>query len=89
MLQMWVHQRLEWMMLFRGKAEVLCNVNKERLVSLLLKCQYQNPMEYEWNELVYNSKFSFEPVIGYHLYRDANAVNSSLIGPNKGAHWYF
>jgi hypothetical protein len=30
-------------------------------------------MEYEWNELVYNSKFSFEPVIGeiYHLYRDA------------------
>jgi hypothetical protein len=20
--------------------------------------------EYEWNELVYNSKFSFEPVIG-------------------------
>jgi hypothetical protein len=29
--------------------------------------------EYEWNELVYNLKFSFEPVIGeiYHLYRDA------------------
>ena len=36
-----------------------------------LKSQYEDLMkEYEWNELVYNSKFSFEPVIGeiYHLY---------------------
>jgi hypothetical protein len=32
--------------------------------------------EYEWNELVYNSKFSFEPVIEiYHLYRDAAGLN--------------
>jgi hypothetical protein len=40
--------------------------------------------EYEWNELVYSAKFSFEPVIReiYHLYRDANAVSFllSLIG---------
>jgi hypothetical protein len=27
--------------------------------------------EYEWNELVYNSKFSFEPVVAKSLYRDA------------------
>lgn len=28
--------------------------------------------EYEWNELVYQAKFSYEPVIGdtYHLYVD-------------------
>jgi hypothetical protein len=43
--------------------------------------------EYEWNELVYNSKFSFEPVIGeiYHLYRDAAGLNFlSLIGHKNG-----
>jgi hypothetical protein len=47
--------------------------------------------EYEWNELVYNSKFSFEPVIGeiYHLYRDAGLNFLSLIDKNKRTHWYF
>jgi hypothetical protein len=42
--------------------------------------------EFEWNELVYSAKFSFEPVIGeiYHLYRDAEGINFlSLIGPNE------
>ena len=52
-----------------------------------LKVQYQKLMqEYEWNELVYSAKFSFEPVIGeiYHLYRDAEGVNFlSLIGPDE------
>jgi hypothetical protein len=52
-----------------------------------LKQQYQMLMEeYEWNELVYNAKFSFEPVIGeiYHLYRDEAGVNFlSLIAPNE------
>ncbi len=52
-----------------------------------LKVQYEKLMEeYEWNELVYNSKFSFEPVIGevYHLYRGDNAVDFlSLIGPKE------
>jgi hypothetical protein len=55
-----------------GKVEV-SNVNKQFESKFNeLKIQYQNLMEeYEWNELVYNSKFSFEPVIGeiYHLYR--------------------
>jgi hypothetical protein len=42
--------------------------------------------EYEWNELVYNSKFSFEPVIGeiYHLYRDAAGAKLSFVdGPQE------
>ncbi|MEC4048501.1 DUF2452 domain-containing protein [Flavobacterium sp. SUN046] len=52
-----------------------------------LKIQYENLMkEYEWNDLVYNSKFSFEPVVGeiYHLYRGDDGINFlSLIGPNE------
>jgi Protein of unknown function (DUF2452) len=52
-----------------------------------LKIQYENLMkEYEWNELVYHSKFSFEPVIGeiYHLYAGDDGVNFlSLISPQE------
>lgn len=52
-----------------------------------LKIQYQNLMnEFEWNELVYNAKFSFEPVIGeiYHLYVGDDAINFlSLISPQE------
>lgn len=52
-----------------------------------IKQQYQNLMEeYEWNELVYNAKFSFEPVIGeiYHLYNSDDANHFlSLIGPTE------
>lgn len=52
-----------------------------------LKIQYQNLIqEYEWNELVYSAKFSFEPIIGeiYHLYANADGTNSlSLIAPNE------
>jgi hypothetical protein len=36
-----------------------------------LKEEYQRLIdEYKWNDLVYQSKFSFEPVVGetYHLY---------------------
>jgi hypothetical protein len=40
--------------------------------------------EYKWNELVYNAKFAFEPVIGqtYHLYvgRDGN-IFLSMVNP--------
>ena len=38
-----------------------------------LKQEYQKLVEeYKWNDLVYKSKFNFEPVIGdtYHLYDD-------------------
>ena len=52
-----------------------------------LKQQYINLMEeYEWNDLVYNAKFSFEPVIGeiYHLYNGDDANHFlSLIGPTE------
>ncbi|MCF6130562.1 DUF2452 domain-containing protein [Flavobacterium sp. AS60] len=52
-----------------------------------LKTQYQNLMdEYQWNELVYNARFSFEPVIGeiYHLYVGDDGINFlSLISPQE------
>ncbi len=52
-----------------------------------LKMQYEDLMqEFEWNELVYKAKFSFEPVIGeiYHLYANEDGSNSlSLIAPNE------
>jgi len=52
-----------------------------------LKLEYQKLMEeYHWNELVYNAKFSFEPVIGetYHMYLGDDGIEFlSLIGPNE------
>ncbi len=64
------------------------NVNKEfenRFNEL--KEQYESLIrEYEWNELVYSAKFSFEPVVGeiYHLYRNNDGTHSlSLIAPNE------
>lgn len=52
-----------------------------------LKSQYENLMqEFEFNELVYSAKFSFEPVIGetYHLYIGDDGVNFlSLISPQE------
>jgi hypothetical protein len=70
------------------KSRGISNVNKEFENKFKeLKMQYQALMEeYEWNELVYSAKFSFEPVIGeiYHLYRGDDGINFlSLIGPNE------
>ena len=52
-----------------------------------LKAQYENlMMEYRWNELVYNAKFSFEPVIGeiYYLYANHDGTNVlSMIAPHE------
>jgi len=52
-----------------------------------LKTEYQKLIdEYNWNDLVYQSKFSFEPVIGeiYHLYYGNNdKVFLSLIDPTQ------
>ena len=42
--------------------------------------------EYNWNQLIYNSKYSFLPIIGqtYHLYiSKENKEFLSLIGPNE------
>lgn len=52
-----------------------------------LKLQYQKLVEeYEWNKLVYDAKFAFEPVIGevYHLYAANDGSHFlSLIGPQE------
>lgn len=62
------------------------NVNKEFASKFQeIRQQYESLMqEFEWNELIYNAKFSFEPVIGevYHLYRGSDGSNFlSLIAP--------
>ena len=53
-----------------------------------LKAEYEKLMEeYEWNEILYNAKYSFEPIIGeiYHLYLAKDGSNFlSLIHPD---HW--
>ena len=50
----------------------ISNVNKEFESKFNeLKAEYEKLMEeYEWNEILYNAKYSFEPIIGeiYHLY---------------------
>lgn len=70
------------------KSRGITNVNKQFASKFdELKSQYESLLEeFEWNELVYSSKFSFEPVIGeiYHLYRSADGFDFlSLIGPNE------
>ena len=50
-----------------------------------IKEQYQKLVEeFEWNDLVYNSNYNFQPIIGekYHLYRRNNGEYFlSLIEP--------
>lgn len=52
-----------------------------------LQLAYQKLMDdYKWNELVYNAKFAFEPVIGetYHMYLGDDGIEFlSLIAPNE------
>ena len=52
-----------------------------------LKEEYNKLMkEFQWNELVYNARFSFEPVVGevYHLYRNNQGKEFlSIISPNE------
>lgn len=54
------------------KSRGITNVNKEFETKFNeLKLQYESLIEeFQWNEIIYNSKFSFEPVVGevYHLY---------------------
>lgn len=49
--------------------------------------EYETLMnEFAWNEMIYKSKFNFEPLVGhiYHLYsRNDEEVFLSLIGPNE------
>lgn len=54
---------------------------------LELKAEYEKMMEeFENNNLIFNSKFSFEPIIGetYHLYKRNNGeLFLSIIAPNQ------
>lgn len=40
---------------------------------------------FNWNKIIYESNFGFEPVIGhtYHLYRESNGFRLSMIEPAK------
>ena len=52
-----------------------------------IKAEYEKLIdEYTWNDLIYGSNYSFEPIIGetYHLYYKENGEYFlSLIGPNE------
>ncbi len=70
------------------KSRGIQNVNKEFESKFNeLKLEYQKLMEeYKWNDIVYNARFSFEPVIGeiYHLYiGEDNIYFLSLISPQE------
>ena len=70
------------------KSRGISNVNKQFESKFNeLKAQYESLMEdFEWNEMVYSAKFSFEPVIGeiYHLYRGSDGILFlSLISPQE------
>ena len=64
------------------------NVNNQFEGRLLeLKKEYDNLIEeYKWNDLVYQSKFNFEPIINkiYHLYNSTNGSTFlSLVEPHE------
>ena len=54
---------------------------------LELKAEYDKMMqEFEYNKLIFNAKFTFEPIIGevYHLYKRDNGESFlSIIAPNQ------
>ncbi|MFM9825996.1 DUF2452 domain-containing protein [Flavobacterium sp.] len=70
------------------KSRGIQNVNKEFESKFNeLKQEYDKLIaEFQWNELVYNAKFSFEPVVGeiYHMYIGDDHIHFlSLIAPNE------
>lgn len=51
-----------------------------------LKKQYEELLdEYRYNEMVYNAKFAFEPVVGqvYYLYDEGHNMFLSIISPDE------
>jgi hypothetical protein len=54
---------------------------------LELQAEYKNMMqEFEYNQLIFNAKFTFEPIIGqvYHLYKRENGDTFlSIIAPEE------
>jgi len=61
--------------------------NKVEAKYLELKAEYQKMMdEFEYNKLIYEATFTFEPIIGkmYHLYKRKNGESFlSIIAPNE------
>lgn len=73
------------------KISKITKLNKQFETRFLeLKNEYEKLLEeHLWNEIVYQSKFSFEPVIGetYHLYYGKNKETFlSLVKPNEWKH---
>jgi len=60
---------------------------KVQTTYLELKAEYEKMMaEFEYNNLIFNAKFTFEPLIGaiYHLYKRENGETFlSIIAPNE------
>ena len=70
------------------KARGIEKVNKEFESKFNeLKQEYEKLIEeFQWNELVYNAKFSFEPVVGeiYHMYTNDEGIHFlSIIAPHE------
>lgn len=61
--------------------------NKVKARYLELKIEYEKMMiEFEYNKLIYNTKFTFEPILGstYHTYkRDNGETFLSIIAPDQ------
>ena len=61
--------------------------HKVEAKSLELKAEYEKMMqEFEYNKLIFNAKFNFEPIIGevYHLYKRENGESFlSIIRPEQ------
>ena len=61
--------------------------HKVKAKFLELKTEYENMLEeFEYNNLIFDAKFSFEPIIGevYHLYKRENGENFlSIISPQE------
>ena len=61
--------------------------HKVKAKYLELKAEYEKMIhEFEYNKLIFNSKFTFEPIIGevYHLYKRENGESFlSIIAPEQ------
>lgn len=56
-----------------------------------LREQYSQVIdEFNWNKLVYESEFGFEPIMGetYHLYEIGGKHKLTMIGPEEWKHTY-
>ena len=61
--------------------------HKVRTKYLELKAEYEKMLEeFEYNKIIFDAKFSFEPIVGetYHLYKRKNGESFlSMIGPKE------